>query len=185
MLDKMLIRSYTPTNPILPLRDDTPETVPKNKWSPKAGNRDIPARDDNPRDGDGTFELVIKTYFPTDQQPGGAMTNLLDCMLIGESVEIRGPTGEIEYQGSGKFLIDGKQCTFRHVSLVLGGSGVTPGYALMARVAVSGDQSLDIQVVDANSSEGDILLRSEMEELEDKSKGRIKITHVLSHPPES
>jgi nitrate reductase (NAD(P)H) len=39
-------------------------------------------------------------------------------------------------------------------------------------------------VVDANKSESDILLRSELEDLEKKSHGRVKVTHVLSHPSE-
>ena len=46
---------------------------------------------------DGTFELVVKTYFPDGNQPGGVMGNILDCMPIGEEIEVRGPTGEVEY----------------------------------------------------------------------------------------
>ena len=54
----MLIRSYMPTRPILPQEED------------------------------GTFELMVKTYFLNDNQPGGAMSNILDCMPIGEEIEI-------------------------------------------------------------------------------------------------
>ncbi|KAL0943404.1 nitrate reductase [Colletotrichum truncatum] len=173
MHDKMLVRSYTPTRPILP--------APKNALS------EIPEQNGNsdkhgPADGDGTFELVVKTYFPTDKQPGGAMSNILHCMPIGGEVEIRGPTGEITYEGNGKFIIDGEERVYKHVSLVLGGSGVTPGYSLIARIVAAGDDETEVRVVDANKTEKDILLRSELGGFERKSDGRLKVTHVLSHP---
>lgn len=50
-------------------------------------------------DENGTFELVIKIYFPTEEQPGGAFSNFIDTMPINECVDVRGPTGEICYTG--------------------------------------------------------------------------------------
>ncbi|RYP39896.1 hypothetical protein DL767_002015 [Monosporascus sp. MG133] len=61
------------------------------------------------RDGDGTFDLTIETYFPGDKQPGGAMSNILDFLPIGEQVELPGPTGEILYNGKGNFMIEGQK----------------------------------------------------------------------------
>lgn len=164
MKDRMLIRSYTPTKPLLP--------------DVKAGND----KNQTFRDGNGTFELTVKTYFPTDEQPGGAMSNILDCMPIGEEIEIRGPTGEIEYNGNGSFTISGKEYTFNRINLVLGGSGITPGYALLARAMLSTDDKTEIRVVDANKSEKDILLKDALDGFEKESNGRLRITHVLSHP---
>lgn len=77
--DRMLIRAYTPTRPVLP-RDSGVEMVEKELY-----------------DGSGTFEMTIKTYFPDVEQPGGALSNILDAMPIGEEVEMRGPTGDIVY----------------------------------------------------------------------------------------
>ncbi|KAH6687912.1 nitrate reductase [Plectosphaerella plurivora] len=178
MKDKMLVRSYTPTRPVLP-----PPKGIATKLPHKNGNGE--KKHDDPRDGDGTFQLVVKTYFPTPEQPGGAMSNILDCMPLGEAVEIRGPTGEIEYLGSSRFVVEGVERTFKRVSLVVGGSGVTPGYALMARVILGEeDDGPEIRVVDANKTEGDILLRKEMEDLAGQAKGKLDVSHVLSHPPE-
>lgn len=39
-----------------------------------------------------------------------------------------------------------------------------------------------IRVIDANKSEKDILLNEELDELQQKSNGRLKVTHILSHP---
>lgn len=110
------------------------------------------------------------------------MSIILDCMPIGEEIEIRGPTGEIVYNGNGSFTISGKEYTFNKINLVLGGSGITPGYSLIARVLLSSDDKTQIRVVDTNKSKKDILLREKLDEFEKNSDGRLRITHVLSHP---
>ena len=150
----MLIRSYTPTRPILPEEED------------------------------GTFELVVKTYFPDEQQPGGAMSNILDCMPLGEEVELKGPTGEISYEGHGRFLIEGRRRSFAKVSLILGGSGITPGYQLLSRVLETDGDRTRLRVIDGNKSEADILLREQMDRLQERHPGQLQIAHVLSHPGE-
>jgi nitrate reductase (NAD(P)H) len=160
----MLIRSYTPTKPLLPSTSTSDSNTPGS------------------RDGAGTFELTVKTYFPTAAQPGGAMSNILDCMPLGEEIEIRGPTGEIVYEGNGAFTISGKRYQFDKINLVLGGSGITPGYALVARALMEPGDETQIRVVDANKTEGDILLKDELNGLEKGSAGRLRVTHVLSHP---
>lgn len=152
--DRMLIRSYTPTRPILASEED------------------------------GSFDLVVKTYFPDDDQPGGAMGNLLDCMPIGEEVEVRGPTGGIRYEGKGRFTIEGKEHVFQRVTLVVGGSGVTPAWQLVWKVLRSEGDETKLRVIDANKSEGDILLKTELDGLVEDGKGQLVLTHVLSHPSE-
>jgi nitrate reductase (NAD(P)H) len=133
-------------------------------------------------DGHGTFELVVKTYFPNSDQPGGAMSNILDSVLVGEEIEVRGPTGEIVYTGQGKFNISDEEMTFKKINLILGGSGLTPGYALIVRAMLGTGENVQLRVVNANKSEKDILLHEELDHLESENKGRLEITHVLSHP---
>ena len=172
--DKMLIRDYTPIKPVIPSSDNAGQS----DGISQSPNKEAAAL----QDGQGSFDLVVKTYFPTDQAPGGAMSNLLDCMQVGDQVDIRGPTGDIIYNGHGEFTIEGSKRTFTKLSLVLGGSGLTPGYAVIARVIASGDDVVQVRVLDANKSEKDILLHDELDRLEKESRGRLKVTHVLSHP---
>lgn len=110
------------------------------------------------------------------------MSNILDCMPIGEEIEIRGPTGEIAYHGNGKFIIEGKEKTFSKVSLILGGSGITPGYALIARILADKNDKTQLRVIDANRVENDILLKEQMEIFVEEHGEQFKICHVLSHP---
>lgn len=48
---------------------------------------------------DGTFQLLVKTYFPNETSfpPGGTVSNWLDILQVGDEMDIKGPTGEIEY----------------------------------------------------------------------------------------
>ncbi|KAK3713621.1 hypothetical protein LTR37_008315 [Vermiconidia calcicola] len=166
MKDKMLIRSYTPTAPLLPESTKAPVSGEVRKM----------------RDGQGMFQVVIKTYFPSDDVPGGALSNILDCVPIGEQVDIRGPMGDIAYKGEGRFVIEGKERKFQKISLVLGGSGITPGFALLARVVGCKENAVQVRVVDANKTEKDILLHDELDRYEKESQGRLEIIHILSHP---
>lgn len=179
--DKMVIRPYTPTAPLLP----APKPKTLNNGPQVDGHQVRENRNpDKVIDGNGTFELTVKTYFPSEDQPGGAMSNILDCMPIGEGIEIKGPTGEIIYNGNGQFNIEGNDMLCRRVSLVLGGSGITPGYTLIARILLSDGDKTELRVVDANKTEEDILLRGELDRLERDSNGQLKLAHVLSHPGE-
>lgn len=173
----MLIRSYTPTKPLMP-------DPRKAEEGGKQMDGNVSRETKEAQDGQGIFELVVKTYFPTSDQPGGAMSNILDCIPEGEEVELRGPTGEIVYNGNGIFTIEGEQRTFKNISLVVGGSGLTPGYALIARAIMGAGEDVRVRVVDANKSESDILLRDELDKFVRESQGRLQITHVLSHPSE-
>lgn len=155
--DRLVVRPYTPTRPVFEKEED------------------------------GTFDLVVKTYRPDKSQPGGTMSNILDCLRPGEKIDIKGPTGEIRYIGQGKFMIDKTEYHFDKVSLVLGGSGITPGYQLISRILRAKDQGegedkTALKIINANKTEGDILLREEWDELAKKHPDQFQITHVLSRP---
>jgi nitrate reductase (NAD(P)H) len=58
---------------------------------------------------------------------------------------------------------------------------------LLARIVLGeneADADVRVRVLDANRTESDILLKTELEDLEKNSSGRVKVTHVLSHPSE-
>ncbi|SCO92541.1 probable nitrate reductase [Fusarium oxysporum] len=150
--DQLVVRPYTPVRPIFDEEDD------------------------------GTFDLIVKTYFPDQDQPGGTMSNILDCLREGEEIEIKGPSGGIRYLGHGHFAVDDKEYAFDNVSLILGGSGVTPGYQIIARILEDKEDNTKLKVIDANKSENDILMEGKLAEFSKRHKGQFEIVHVLSHP---
>lgn len=161
--DKMLVRPYGPTKPVFP-----------------RGSGVEVGEDRSLHDGCGTFEITVKTYFPDEEQPGGAFSNILANIPVGEQVDMRGPRGDVVYLGRGRFSVSGREKHFRRVSLVLGGTGLSPGFALLARSILDPQDETELLVLDGNKTESDILLHDELNHLESISNGRLKITHVLS-----
>ncbi|KAI0701790.1 hypothetical protein C8Q76DRAFT_242105 [Earliella scabrosa] len=155
--DQAVLRSYTPVRPVLQEEED------------------------------GTFDLLVKTYMPSDGgpfPPGGTISNYLDCMVDGEEIDIRGPTGGITYKGHGNFDIEGKQYHFDKVNLVAGGSGLTPHWQFIHAVLSDSSDATVISLLDSNKSSEDILLREELGKYADEHPDRFKLWHVLSSEPE-
>ncbi|KZT29931.1 hypothetical protein NEOLEDRAFT_1153772 [Neolentinus lepideus HHB14362 ss-1] len=153
--DRMVVRPYTPTRPIFASEDD------------------------------GTFDLVVKSYFPDEKgkfPPGGTVGNYLDCLEEGEQIDVKGPMGEIIYYGKGKFTSDGKEFQFSKINLLAGGSGITPHYQLIHAIILDETDDTKLRLVYCNNSEDDILLFEDLNGLAERSKGQLEIWHILSHP---
>lgn len=111
----------------------------------------------------GYVDLVIKVYTPTDRFPeGGKMSQLLDTVEIGETVEIKGPVGEIEYPEPGKFLLKKTLKSVTHVAMLAGGTGITPMYQVLKAILTNPDDKTECSLIYANQTEEDILLRGQV-----------------------
>lgn len=152
--DRLVARPYTPVRPVVPEEED------------------------------GTFDLVVKTYYPDVNQPGGTMSNIFDCLRDGEEIEVKGPSGDIRYRGNGRFVIDEREYIFDNISLILGGSGITPGYQVIAKILKDTTDKTKIKVIDANKTEDDILMRGDFDDWSAEYKDRFEIVHVLERPSE-
>lgn len=113
-----------------------------------------------------SYTLTIKLT-----QPAYASKYILDNWKEGDSLCISGPLGDFYYQA----LRDAK-----HVVALAGGSGITPFYSMAAAI-VDGIEDFDMTILYGSRSSNGILLKEEIEELAERSKGRVKVVHVLSH----
>lgn len=124
----------------------------------------------NPKDalgsGDTSYILTIKL---TD--PAYASAHILSTWKEGDQVDISGPLGDFYYQN----LRDAKQ-----VVAIAGGSGITPFYSMAAAIA-DGIEDFDLTILYGSRTAGGILLKDEIEAVAARSKGRVKVIHVLSH----
>lgn len=123
----------------------------------------------NPKDALGeesSYTLTIKLT-----QPAYASKYILDNWKEGDSLCISGPLGDFYYQA----LRDAK-----HVVALAGGSGITPFYSMAAAI-VDGIEDFDMTILYGSRSSNGILLKEEIEELAERSKGRVKVVHILSH----
>lgn len=143
---------------------------------------------------DGTIDLIAKVVFATEEQPGGFVTNVLDCLDAqrGDGMLVRGPEGPIVYHGHGKFTVTHehgtKELRVKKVNFVSGGTGMVPIYTTLKQMVEvdpnesESDDVLDVRFIDCNPNEKDILLSSELDGLVKASKGKLRIMHILEEP---
>ncbi|KAL8594870.1 NADH-cytochrome b5 reductase 2 [Nucella lapillus] len=143
-------------------------------------------------DDKGFVDLVIKVYFK-DVHPkfpeGGKMSQYLENMQVGDYMDFRGPNGLLVYDGKGSFKVraDKKEepetKVARKVGMIAGGTGITPMLQLVRQVFKDSDDSTDLWLLFANQTDNDILLRTELEELQQQYPGRFKLWYTLDRPP--
>lgn len=137
-------------------------------------------------DEDGTLDLVIKVYFPHGKIPGGEMSMYLHNLPLGGTVEIRGPAGDIHYEGHGVFEIKGYSIYANRLSLVAGGTGITPMLQLCDVICRDATDTTQIRLVFSNNTVDDILCRNVLEDLASKHPDKLHVYHTLSlsQPPD-
>ncbi len=119
-------------------------------------------------DTKGSFQLLIKVY------PNGNVSRYVDGLEIGESIEVKGPKGFFTYTPN----------MVSSLSMIAGGTGITPMYQIIKAICNNPDDKTEINLLYANVSEEDILLKKELDELS-KIHNNIHIYYVLNKPPEN
>lgn len=123
---------------------------------------------------EGFMDLVVKVYFKNVHPKfpdGGKMSQYLENMKIGDTIDVRGPSGNLIYNGNGEFAIrkdkkaEPKTICVKRVSMIAGGTGITPMLQLIRAVFRDKNDRTSMSLLFANQSEDDILLREELEEV--------------------
>lgn len=141
----------------------------------------------------GHMDLVIKVYFKNVHPKfpdGGKMSQYLENMEIGDTIDVRGPSGLLVYQGAGTFGIKpdkksaAKTVKAAKVSMIAGGTGITPMLQLITDVFRNPDDKTCLSLLFANQSEDDILVRGELEALQAQHPDRFKLWYTVDRPNE-
>ena len=136
----------------------------------------------------GKFELVVKVY--DDKLGGGMMSRWLDSLAIGDTVNVKGPVGHFVYEGNGVCSVHRKRVVARAMTFIAAGTGITPCYAVL-RAAIDGvpgdeaegrNDATRLRLIYANRHEEDVLLKSDLDALAARSKGRLEIVYTISRP---
>ncbi|CAM9788042.1 unnamed protein product [Phaeothamnion confervicola] len=108
------------------------------------------------------------------------MSQLMDELEIGESLDFKGPLGDITYLGCGEFDIKGNRYKFDAGGMVAGGTGITPMYRVIRGVLDDPEDRTRLSLVFANKTEEDILLRDEFDRLASDNPERFQVWYVIS-----
>jgi cytochrome-b5 reductase len=152
----------------------------------------------------GYFDIVVKIYPPTpavdpcEGSPtgraaftGGKMGNYLKHLPIGEHVEMKGPTGDLEYVGRGQFAIKRREggagpkvrsvVKASRVGMVAGGTGLTPMLQIINESLLDPHDATEFHLLFANKTEADILYHKELQALQEKH-ARMRIHFTVDTP---
>lgn len=145
-------------------------------------------------DDQGFVEFVIKVYFRGVHPKfpdGGKMSQHLESLAIGDTLEFRGPNGLIVYEGNGNFSIRTEKKLppisrhFDEIGLIAGGSGITPMLQLIREIMKHPEDPTKVSLLFANQSETDILLKNELDILANEHPGRFHIWYTVDRAPDS
>ncbi|KAI3976403.1 hypothetical protein MKX01_038702 [Papaver californicum] len=129
----------------------------------------------------GYFELVIKVYFGGVHPKfpnGGIMSQHLDSLPLGGTIDVKGPLGHIEYTGRGNFTVHGKHKFAKRLAMLAGGTGITPIYQIVQAILKDPEDETEMYIVFANRTEDDILLMDELDCWAEKHE-RLKVWYVV------
>jgi len=117
---------------------------------------------------DGSMTLLIKKY---DQ---GVMSKHVHNLREGDQLEIKGPLMKFQYAPNSN----------KEIGMIAGGTGITPMLQVINEIVSNPSDKTQIKLIFANIAEEDILLRSQLDDLQNKHKN-LKIYHVLEKPPKN
>ncbi|KAH1656037.1 NADH-cytochrome b5 reductase [Aspergillus fumigatus] len=115
----------------------------------------------------GYLDLVVKVY------PNGPMSEHLHSMNVDQRLEFKGPIPKYPWEAN----------KHKHICLIAGGTGITPMYQLARKIFKDPEDQTKVTLVFGNVREEDILLKKELEELENTYPRRFRAFYLLDHPP--
>lgn len=114
----------------------------------------------------GFFDILVKSY------PDGTVSKRFAELKPGNVVNFRGPVGRFSYTNN----------EVKEIGLVAGGSGITPILQVISEIISTPEDFTKISLIYANETENDILLREELDEMNEKYPN-LDVYYTLTHPP--
>jgi len=113
----------------------------------------------------GILQLMVKKY------PNGAASSHIHSLTPGSTLTVRGPLPGYAWKRSS---------APRDVLFVAGGAGITPIYSLTKGVLSDEQDKTRIQLVWGVNGTRDIVLKNELEALEQRYPDRLRVTYCVS-----
>lgn len=135
---------------------------PKGSWTPVAR----PYTPVSSSDETGKLELLVKHY------PSGKQSTHLHSLKPGDSLLFAAALRSHQW----------KPNSVPHVTLIAGGSGVTPIYQLARGILSNPEDKTKVTLVYAANTDEDILLKKEFDDFQKEFPGRFEAVYAVSQP---
>ncbi|XP_011641156.1 NADH-cytochrome b5 reductase 2 isoform X2 [Pogonomyrmex barbatus] len=144
-------------------------------------------------DDRGYVDLVIKVYFKNTHPKfpeGGKLSQYLENMKIGDTIDFRGPSGRLVYRGNGNVSIKllrkepPTEYNVKKMVMLAGGTGITPMLQLIRAIIKNPNDETQTSLLFANQTEKDILLRDELDEIAKKYPNKLKLWYTVDSSSE-
>lgn len=104
----------------------------------------------------GHFDLVVKVYFANTHPKfpdGGKLSQHFERMEIGDTIDVKGPVGHFTYDGKGSYAKNRKPGRTKRISMIAGGTGITPMYQVIKAILKDPEDQTEIRLLYANQTE--------------------------------
>ena len=123
------------------------------------------------QNNEGEFTLLMKIY------PDGVVSGWMETLEVGAKVEFAHREADLKL--SYPFYPPGKGKRRSCITMIAGGTGITPMYQAMEAILNGKDDFTEVVLLYGNHAVADILLKDELEKMELMSEGRFTVVHVV------
>lgn len=117
----------------------------------------------------GTLEFIIKTY------PEGKFSKHAEQLKKGDTVLFKGPIVKWKWEPN----------QFKKISLIGGGSGITPLYQLIHEITKNPEDKTQVDLYYGSLTKDDILLRKELDKIASEHKDQVNVHYFVDKAEDS
>ncbi|CAB3228535.1 unnamed protein product [Arctia plantaginis] len=141
----------------------------------------------------GYVDLVIKVYFKNVHPKfpdGGKMSQYLESMKLNDTIDVRGPSGKLQYIGNGLLQVrklrqdPPMKIVAKKINMIAGGTGIAPMLQLVRHICRDPNDKTEMRLLFANQTEEDILLRNELENYQAQHPEQFRVWYTIDRPNE-
>eukprot|EP01052_Picozoa_sp_SAG31_P006128 SAG31_NODE_279_length_18600_cov_21.254527_2_plen_296_part_00 len=123
----------------------------------------------------GKFQLLVKEY------AAGQLSRFVHSLSVGDTAGFKHIKFNVKTQLP---YAPGPAGAEVHIAALCGGSGITPMYQALQRLASSPGDATKVTVLCSNKTAADVLLKTELDGLVSASAGRFTVKYFLTRTPE-